>query len=233
MTAVTEDITFASGSKQLTGFFARPEGEGPFPGLVIIHEIFGLTENIKHWAQRFAEVGYAALAVDLFAGRNRTVCMFSMMSGLLLNSLDHRGIQDLKATLTFLEAQPVVDHERVGAVGYCLGGSLAIAWACTDNRLKAIAPHYAMNPRPQEALQRLCPVVGSYPDKDFTTKAGQQLDLTLDQHGIARDIKIYPNSKHSFCNEDRASSYNRDVAEDSFERVQAFFGEHIQSKASV
>lgn len=227
MTAVTEDIAFASGSKQLTGFFAHPEGEGPFPGLVVIHEIFGLTESIKHWAQRFADAGYAALAVDLFAGRNRTVCMFSMMSGLLFNSLNHQGIQDLKATLNYLQAQPVVDRERVGAVGYCLGGSLAIAWACTDDRLRAIAPYYAQNPRPQEALQRLCPVVGSYPANDFTAKAGQQLDLALDRSGVAHDIKIYPNSKHAFCNEDRPSSYNREVAEDSYERVLAFFGEHI------
>ena len=230
MALTTENVTFSSGSRQLEGFFAHPEGEGPFPGLVVIHEIFGLVEDTKRWAQRFAGEGYAALAVDLFTGRNRTVCMFSMMRGLLFNSLDHQGIRDLKVTLNFLEAQPAVDRERVGAVGYCLGGSLAIAWACTDNRLKAIAPHYAMNPKPQEALKRLCPVVGSYPGKDFTTKPGQQLDLALDQYGIAHDIKIYPNAHHAFCNEDRPSSYDHDVAEDSWERVLAFFGEHIYKR---
>lgn len=228
MASTTENVTFPSGGKQLEGFFAHPDGEGPFPGLVIIHEIFGLTKNIKYWAQRFAEAGYAALAVDLFAGRNRTICMFSMMSGLLFHSLNHQGLQDLKATLNFLQEQPVVDRERVGAVGYCLGGSLAIAWACTDNRLKAIAPYYAQNPKPQEAMKRLCPVVGSYPGKDFTTKPGQQLDLLLDQFGVTHDIKIYSDAKHSFCNEDRSSSYNHDVAEDSWERVQAFFSEHIR-----
>jgi carboxymethylenebutenolidase len=233
MAQVTANVTFASGKKELGGFFARPEGEGPFPGLVVIHEIFGLTENIKHWAERFANEGYAALAVDLFTGRNHTVCMFSMMRGLLFNSLDHQGIRDLKATLSYLEAQPSVDRERVGAVGYCMGGSLAIAWACTDTRLKAIAPYYAMNPKPQEALNRLCPVVGSYPGKDFTTKAGQQLDLTLNEQGIVHDIKIYPDAKHSFCNADRASSYNRDAAEDSWERVTAFFRERILSEATV
>lgn len=233
MTLITESVAFASGEKQLEGFFARPEGEGPFPGLVVIHEIFGLTENIKYWAQRFAGEGYAALAVDLFAGRNRTVCMFSMISGMVFRSLNHQGIQDLRATFNFLEQQPVVDRERVGAVGYCMGGSLAIAWACTDNRLKAIAPYYAMNPKPQEALKRLCPVVGSYPGKDFTAKHGQQLDLALDQYGVAHDVKIYPDAKHSFCNEDRPGAYNHDVAEDSWERVLAFLGEHIQRAATV
>jgi carboxymethylenebutenolidase len=232
MALITETLSFPSGSKQLAGFLARPEGEGPFPGLIVIHEIFGLKENIKRCAQRFAEAGYAALAVDLFAGRNRTACMFSLMSGLTFNSLNHQGIQDLKASLNFLETQTFVDSARIGAVGYCLGGSLAIAWACTDNRLKAIAPYYAMNPKPQEALARLCPVVGSYPEQDFTAKQGQQLDLALDQHGIVHDVKIYPGAKHAFVNDDRGN-YNRDATEDSWERVLAFFSEHINSVATA
>ena len=233
MVLITESVTFVSGEKQLEGFFVRPEGEGPFPGLVVIHEIFGLTENTKHWAQRFAGEGYATLAVDLFAGRNRAVCMFSMISGMVFRSLNHQGIQDLRITLNFLEGQPGVDRERVGAVGYCMGGSLAIAWACTDNRLKAIAPYYATNPKPQEALKRLCPVVGSYPGKDFTAKPGQQLDMVLDQYGIAHDVKIYLNAKHAFCSEDRPNAYDHDAAEDSWEQVLAFFSEHIQRRAAV
>lgn len=227
MVLQTENITFPSGEKQLAGFLARPEGEGPFPGLVVIHEIFGLDANTKRCAERFAEAGYAALAVDLFSSGNKTVCMFRTMSGLLFNSLNHQGIHDLRASLAYLEGLPGVDSTRVGAVGYCMGGSLAIAWACTDDRLKAIAPYYAQNPRPKEALQRLCPVVGSYPGKDFTTKAGQQLDMELDQYGISHDIKIYPDAKHSFVNTDRGN-YNRDVAEDSWERVLAFFGQHLR-----
>src|SRR5579875_110547 len=233
MALVTKNVSFASGNRQLEGFFAQPEGEGPFPGLVVIHEVWGLTENMRYWARRFADAGCAALAVDLFTGRSKAICMFRMMSGMLLNSLNHQGIADLKETVNFLEAPPSFDRERVGSVGYCMGGSLAIAWSCADNRLKAIAPYYATNPKPQEALKRLCPVVGSYPGKDFTAKHGQQLDIALDQYGIAHDIKIYPGAKHAFCNEDRKNAYNQDAAEDSWERVLAFFGEHIQSKATV
>ena len=229
MAVMQEEIRFPSSSqRQLQGLLARPEGNGPFPGLVVIHEIFGLTENIKRCAQRFAEAGYAALAVDLFAGRNTTVCMFRSISGLLFNSLNNENVRDLKASLDFLSQQDYVDANRVGAVGYCMGGSLAIALACTDNRLQAIAPYYSLNPKPEEAMRRLCPVVGSFPDKDFTTKAGQQLDLLLDKYGVTHDVKVYPNSKHSFCNDDRASSYNREVAEDSWTRVLAFFEEHIK-----
>src|SRR5256886_7273221 len=197
MTQVAQMTSFQSGSRQLEGYMARPEGDGPFPGIVIIHEIFGLNENMKDISRRFADQGYVALAVDLFAGRNRAVCMFRFMGGLLLNSLHNGGIHDLKAALTFLSEQPGVDDSRLGAVGYCLGGSFAIAWACTDDRLKAIAPYYAGNPRPLKAVARLCPVVGSYPDKDFTTSAGQKLDVELYPYHVAHDIKIHPRAKHS------------------------------------
>ncbi len=160
MTQTAQEVSFQSGNRQLEGYLARPEGDGPFPGIVVIHEAYGLNENMKDIARRFADQGYVALAVDLFAGRNRAICMFQLIGGLLLRSLNNRGVHDLKAALTFLSAQPEVDDARLGAVGYCMGGSYAIAWACTDNRLKAIAPYYAGNPRPLEAVARLCPVVG-------------------------------------------------------------------------
>lgn len=232
MTQAAQMTSFQSGSRQLEGYMARPEGDGPFPGIVIIHEIFGLNENMKDISRRFAAQGYVALAVDLFAGRNRAVCMFRMMAGVLLNPLHNGGIHDLKAALTFLSEQPGVDASRLGAVGYCLGGSFAIAWACTDERLQVIAPYYAGNPRPLKAVARLCPVVGSYPDKDFTTSAGQKLDVELDRYRVAHDIKIYPRAKHSFFN-DTIGSYNESAAQDSWRRVLAFFEEHLEARAKV
>ncbi len=232
MGPVTQMTTFQSESRQLEGYLARPEGEGPFPGIVVIHEAYGLNENMKDISRRFADQGYVALAVDLFAGRNRAVCMFRFMGNLLLHSLHNNTIADLKASLTFLSEQPGVDSARLGAVGYCMGGSFAIAWACTDERLKAIAPYYAMNPRPLEAVNRLCPVVGSYPGSDFTTPNGQKLDVELERYQVSHDIKIYPGAKHSFFN-DTSRNYNESAAQDSWGRVLAFFGEHLKVKADV
>ena len=218
--------SFTSGQRQFGAYMTRPEGEGPFPGIVIIHEIFGLTENIKDIAQRFAALGYIALAVDLFAGRNRTICMFRFMGQMLTTPLKNESVTALKDALTFLAHQPGVDADKIGAVGYCMGGGFAIAWASTDNRLKAIAPYYGSNPRPLEAVSRICPVVGSYPDNDFTTAQGQKLDVVLDRYEIPHDIKIYPGAKHSFFN-DQGRTYNEAAAKDSWQRVTAFFKEHI------
>src|SRR5215470_2795555 len=225
MTQAAHMTSFQSGRRQLAGYIAHPEGDAPFPGIVLIHEIYGLNENMKDIARRFAAQGYVALAVDLFAGRYRAICMFRVMAGLLLNPLHNNGIHDLKAALTFLSQQPGVDASRLGAVGYCFGGSFAIAWACTDDRLKVIAPYYGMNPRPLKAVARLCPVVGSYPDKDITTSAGQKLNVELDRYHVPHDIKIYPDTEHAFFN-DTLPAYNEAAALDSWERVLAFFGEH-------
>lgn len=226
MPPTARDVTFpASTLPQLNGYLVRPEGDGPFPALVVIHEAYGLNDDIKDIARRFAGEGYMALAVDLFGERSKVWCMFRMMRGLLFKSLDHGGIRDLRAALDYLIAQPDVIAHRVGAVGYCLGGSLAIAWACTDDRLRAIAPYYGMNPRPFSAVARACPVVGSYPEKDFTARSGRRLDAALDAHHIANDIKIYPGAKHSFFNQ--GPNHDTGAAQDSWERVLSFFKDHL------
>lgn len=96
MAIQTRDISFASNGHPLNGYYASPEGTGPFPGVVVIHEIFGLNDNIKDIARRFANEGYAALAVHLFAGRNRAVCMARFMAANLFGPLEHGSIKDLK-----------------------------------------------------------------------------------------------------------------------------------------
>jgi len=208
------------------GYLVTPDGPGPHPGVVVIHEAYGLNENIKDITRRFAREGYVALAVDLFTDRNRAVCMARYMAGMLLGSVNRYGINELKTALTYLAKNGDVDAKRIGAIGFCMGGSFAIAWACTDSRLKAIAPFYAVNPRPLELVSRLCPVVGSYPEKDFTARAGRHLDQSLDQHHIAHDIKIYPGAAHSFFNEE-GTSYNEAAAKDAWARVHKFFVEQI------
>ena len=208
------------------GFLALPKGDTPHPGVVVIHEAYGLNDNIRDISQRLAVAGYAALAVDLFGTRNRTVCMARFIAGMLRGSVNRYGIDDLKRALTVLGEMPEVDEHRLGAIGFCMGGTFAIAWACTDSRLKVIAPFYAANPRPIEAVSRMCPVVGSYPARDFTARNGRRLDDELTRHQIKHDIKIYPDARHSFFN-DTGSSYKKDAADDAWLRVLSFFAERL------
>jgi len=214
------------------GYLVTPDGTGPHPGVVVIHEVYGLDDQIKEICQRFAAVGYAALAVDLFTDRNRAVCMTRYMAGMLLGSVNRYGVSDLKSALTYLAKNRAIDANRLGAIGFCMGGSFAVAWACTDSRLKAIAPFYAVNPRPLDVVSRLCPVVGSYPENDFTARAGRTLDVELGKYGIAHDIKTYPGAEHSFVNT-ASKAYNQAAAEDSWTRVMKFFGDQIGAKKTA
>ena len=208
------------------GYLALPDGRGPHPGVVVIHEAYGLNQNIRDITRRFADTGYAALAVDLFSDRNRAICMTRYMAGMLMGSVNRAGVDDLKRGLTLLANMPGVDAQRLGAIGFCMGGSFAVAWACTDSRLKAIAPFYAANPRPLDVVRRACPVVGSYPERDFTARSGRRLDQALTLHRIDHDIKIYPDTRHSFFNDTRPD-YNETAADDAWKRVLKFFGDKL------
>src|SRR5438067_6194090 len=214
------------------GFLALPDGDGPHPGVVVIHEAAGLNENIRDITRRLAGEGYAALAVDLFNGRNRAICMARYMAGMLMGSVNRYGIDDLRAALTLLAKHPEVDALRLGAIGFCMGGGFAIAWACTDSRLKAIAPFYGANPRPLEVVKRLCPVVGSYPERDFTASAGRALDQVLTRESTAHDIQIYPNARHSFFN-DAGRAYDKAAADDAWTRVMTFFSGQLDVKVAA
>src|SRR5690348_6160212 len=220
----------ATGELKGGAYLALPDGAGLFPGVVVIHEAYGLNEHIRDVTRRFAAAGYAALAADLFTGRNRAVCMTRYMAGMLLGSVNRAGIDDLKATLSYLAKLPEVDARRLGAIGFCMGGGFAVAWACTDSRLKAIAPFYGTNPRPLSAVKRLCPVVGSYPEKDFTAGAGRALDAAHTNAQIKHDVKIYPDARHSFFNDTR-STYDKPAAQDSWQRTLKFFGEQLGPKS--
>jgi carboxymethylenebutenolidase len=211
-------------------YLVLPDGPPPCPGVVVVHEAFGLNDNIRSICQRFAAEGYAALGVDLFAGRARAVCMARMFSGALAGNLDHYGVPALKAALGRLAGRQEVDAARIGAVGFCLGGSIVLTWACTDDRLAAIAPFYGSAPRPREAIRRMCPVVGSWPGRDITTRAARVLETELTAAVIPHDLKTYPGAKHSFFN-DQWRTYDAAAASDSWQRVLAFFSEHVEGRA--
>lgn len=224
---ITETVTVPVRSGVFDSHYARPDNAGPFAGIVVIHEIFGLNDNIRDITGRFADEGYAALAVDMMSRRNRTVCMARFLGALLLKPLNHRGIQDLEASLTWLAERPEIDAGRLGVIGFCMGGSFALSWACTDPRLKVTAPFYSMNPRPLEAVARSCPVVGSFPEDDYTAKGGRKLKEMLDTHDVPNDITLYPNAGHSFFNDQGGDRYNAEASADAWRRTLDFFAWHL------
>ena len=207
-------------------YFACPLGDGPFPGLIVIHEIFGLNDNIRGIANRFAEQGYAVLAVDLFANRNRRLCMLQAFYGILVRPLHNDMLSDLESSMRFLGKMPRVDSTRLGAVGFCMGGGYALQLAVTSKEMKAASVFYGSVPRPIETIANACPTIGSYPDRDFTTAGAHELEKVLSHHEIPHDIKFYENTKHSFFSRQR-TPFEVEASRDSWERMLAFFIVHL------
>jgi carboxymethylenebutenolidase len=219
-------IPRADGKGSMESFYARPEGDASLPGVVVIHEIFGLNDNIRDIANQFAGQGYAALAVDLFSNRNRALCMMQAFYGILIRPLNNPMLDDLNSTMAFLRQQEYVDGNRIGAVGFCMGGSYALQLAVTDKGMKAASVFYGANPKPMEAVAQACPIVGSYPDKDFTTQAARDLETQLTKYNIPNDVKIYENTQHSFYSQQR-TPFEVEASRDAWQRMLSFFGEHL------
>ncbi|HEX5166210.1 MAG TPA: dienelactone hydrolase family protein [Thermomicrobiales bacterium] len=227
---LTEEIEIPPAKRNaapLNAYLARPDGIGQQPAVVIIHELFGLNDNIRDIARRFADEGYVALAVDLFSGGgNRRLCILRVMSALFLRPLKNKGISDLRHAIDWLQRRPEVDPNRVGAIGFCMGGGYALALACVESDLRASSVFYCVNPRPLSALKRACPIVGSYPEDDWSARSGRKLDRALDDYRVPHDVKIYPSAGHSFFN-DTLEGHNPAASADAWQRTLAFFGEHM------
>ena len=216
------------GDPAMDAYLALPNGSGALPGVIIIHEIYGLNENIRDIARRFASAGYAALAMDLFSGRNRTACMLRIFNGIMFRSLDNSIVDELRAALGYVRALPRVDPKRVGVIGFCMGGSYALQMSIVDDQLCAASIFYGQNPKPLESVAKACPIVGNYPEKDFTANAARQLEPLLEKYNVPHDIKIYPGAHHSFFNDQRPN-YDPKASEDAWQRTLFFFEKHLKA----
>ena len=154
------------------------------------------------------------------------VCMMQIIHGMLIRPLNNSMLNDLKSTVAFLQKQPNVDARRIGTVGFCMGGAYALQLAITDKGMKAASVFYGANPKPLEAVAEACPIVGSYPDKDFTTKAARELEVSLTKYNVPHDIKIYDNTQHSFYAQQR-TPFEVDASKDAWQRMLFFFEKHL------
>ena len=131
----TSIVSYKSGNDTVKGYLAMPGGEGPFPGLIVIHEWWGLTDWIKNNADSFADNGYAALAIDLYRGKvTSDPSEAKNLSGSLPKD---RAITDLKAAFDYLQNLPDVDKNKIGSIGWCMGGGYSLQAALNIHALSA------------------------------------------------------------------------------------------------
>ena len=217
---------------------ALHEDERPRPGVIVIHEIFGLNDDIRRITGRVGDLGYNAMAPDLYDGYGmKLICIMQTLRS--LRSGTGRPFDDLDAARAFLQKQPGVNASRIGAIGFCLGGGFALLYAVRAP-LGATAAFYGDVPKTADGLHGICPVVAGYGGKDkMFAPQGERLEKLLTEMGIDHDVKIYPDAGHSFMSQvpgilpklsaygPMKVGYNAADAEDSWKRVGAFFGKHL------
>jgi carboxymethylenebutenolidase len=190
--------TAAGGSKNLRGYLATPTGTGPFPGVVMIHEAFGLTDQIRRHADRLAAAGYLTLAVDLYSDGGPRRCLVGTMKSMMTG--EGRVFADIASARSWLQASPL-SNGRTGVIGFCMGGGFALLAA--NDGFDAASVNYGRLPRDLEpALRGACPLVANYGAQDRTLRgAAARLESALAAAGVEHDVREFPTAGHSFLND--------------------------------
>ena len=229
------DVTVGSTAAYLAVPYTPDGSSGPWPGVVVIHEAFGLNADTRAHADRLAALGYLALAPDLTGGKFWVRCVRSMIGQLRAGS--GPAFDTLDACRRWL-ADRADCTGKTGVIGFCLGGGFALLCAPRGD-YAAAAVNYGEVPADAEAmLAGSCPVIGSYGGRDMMgASPPRRLDAALTALGVPHDVKVYPEAGHSFMSPKSAAlapltalarlKYDKAAAEDAWQRIFAFFGTYL------
>jgi carboxymethylenebutenolidase len=241
---LAETISFlGDGSTFVRAYLARPLGTGPYPGVIVIHEAFGLVEHTKEIARRFAARGYMALAPDLFTrvGPPDPSDLTSLMEK-MASLADAQVINDLEGAVGYLRTFPQCSG-KVGVIGYCSGGRHALLFACNTHSIGAgvdcyggrVIPEQITEAQPVAVIDMIphlsCPLLGLFGEADQNPSPAHvaRLEEELGEHSKTYEFKSYPaDVGHGFF-ADYRPSYRQEAAVDGWRRVFAWFEKYLKS----
>jgi len=227
----SESVQFKSGDETISGYLAVPESPGRHAALVVIHEWWGLNDWVKGQAEKFAGLGYVALAVDLYRGK---VAPDPETAHELARGMPQdRAGRDLKAAFDYLASRPDVMPAKIGSVGWCMGGGLSLQLAVNEPRLAACAVNYGSMPTDVAAIGKIhAPVLGNFGglDKGITPDRVHAFEAAMKSAGKTFDAKIYADAGHAFENPNNKGGYRPDDATDAWARMVAFFGKTLKGE---
>ena len=222
-----EMVEFPVNGGSIEGYEALPELGGG-PGVVVIQEWWGLVDHIKDVCDRFAAAGFVALAPDLYHGKKTKS---PDEAGKLMMALRvDEAEKELEGAVDYLLKHDAVTSRKIGVVGFCMGGALALYTATKNPNIGASIVFYGGHPKVKPDLPNLhAPVLGLYAENDrsVTPESVRELESKLKSLGKSIEVVIYPGTDHAFFNDSRPQVYNEKAAADAWQRTVDFLHKHL------
>jgi carboxymethylenebutenolidase len=194
MAPTLQDVTITPTLRAVVGV---PDGSGPWPAVVVVHEAFGILPEMREQVQHLASLGYLAVMPDLFTEGGMRKCIGATFRA--LRSGEGKAWGDLEAARAWIGERDDTTG-RVGVIGFCMGGAFALL-AATRGDYDVASVNYGMLPADLDVVETSCPVVASFGAKDRTLKdAAARLEAAYEKHGVAADVREYPDAGHAFLN---------------------------------
>ena len=227
--ATSRDVSYKSGADTVQSVLYTPKGKGPFPALVVIHEWWGLNDWVKEQAARLADEGYVTLAIDLYRGKVATTP--DLAHELMRGVPDDRAANDLHAAVEFLSSQPDVNKDRIGSIGWCMGGGYSLDVAQAEPTLRAAVINYGHLAVDQDDLKKInASILGIFGGQDRGIPVADVNKFEQDLRGLGKtvEIHIYPDAGHAFENPNNAAGYRKDDAADAWKHTVAFLASTLK-----
>jgi carboxymethylenebutenolidase len=237
----TSELAWEGDDATLRGYLARPAGHGPFPALVVVHDVRGLYDHYRDVARRFAAEGFLTLVPDLYSREGPpTLPDLGAVARFIRALPDRRVLGDLASAAGHLATHADARPGAIGITGFCMGGQYALLAACTDGRLRACVTWYGMlryaetderkPASPLDLAPRLgCPLLGLFGREDGLIPQADvdELEAILARAGKRYEIRRYAGAGHAFFNDTRTDAYRPDAAADAWPRAIAFLRTHV------
>ena len=225
---VTEEAVYHQNAKNFSGYLARPADKQKHPGLILIHEWWGLNDNIRENARKFAELGYVALAVDLYEGESATTPDEARKLATGVRNNVEGAFKNLKSAVSFMKGHASVNQDRVASIGWCFGGGWSYQIAKNGLGVRASIIYYGrFNPKDDLSKMRAT-ILGHFGAKDRGIKVDtvEEFQARLKTLSGVHEIYIYENAGHGFANEG-ASRYNKEAADLAWKRTVTFLEKYL------